>query len=67
MERSLARASELAAVPARSFALTKGLLRRPVLERIERLAAELDPAVIEAWACAEVRRAISGFVERTLS
>ncbi len=65
-EESIRRASELAAVPATSFTLTKRLLRRPVLDRIERLAVELDTGVAEAWTSTEVREAIRGFVRKML-
>ena len=58
-------AQALAAVPASAFALTKRLLRGPVLERIH-VGAALDAVVQDAWASAEIVDAVRGYVERTL-
>lgn len=66
LERSLATAAELAAIPEPAFALTKRLLRAPLLERIERYAGEIDAAVLENWSRPETAAAIRAFLDRTL-
>jgi enoyl-CoA hydratase/carnithine racemase len=58
-------AQALAAIPVSAFALTKRLLREPVLERIH-VGAALDAIVQDAWASAEILDAVRGYVERTL-
>ena len=65
VEEAIAVAQALAAVPASAFALTKRLLRGPVLERIH-VGAALDAVVQDAWASAEIVDAVRGYVERTL-
>jgi enoyl-CoA hydratase/carnithine racemase len=62
---AIAVAEALAAVPPTAFALTKRLLREPVLERIH-VGAALDALAQEAWTSAEVLDAIRAYVARTL-
>lgn len=64
LPRALAAAEELAAFPARSFALTKRVLRRPAVEAVER-ASGLRDRIVDTWASPEVLGAIRGYVERT--
>jgi enoyl-CoA hydratase len=65
-EEALAAAQALAAIPPTAFALTKRLLREPVLERIH-VGAALDEHVREAWASEEILDAVRRYVERTLT
>lgn len=65
LDEALAVAEALAAIPPTAFALTKRLLREPVLERIH-VGAPLDALVQEAWASTEVLDAVHGYVARTL-
>jgi enoyl-CoA hydratase len=58
-------AQSLAAMPPSAFALTKRLLREPVLERIH-VGAALDAVAQEAWASPEILAAVRAYVGRTL-
>jgi enoyl-CoA hydratase len=64
--RALERARELAAVPGASFALTKRLRRRSVLEQLERHAARDAAQTLALWSSAETLAAVDAFVQRTL-
>lgn len=67
LERALQRARELAAIPARSFELTKLQARSPSRERLaQRSSQEADALVLQAWNSPEVVTAIRRYVEKTL-
>ena len=66
LERALAVAEQLGRVPAETYALIKGAVRRPVLERIAAHGAEHDEAAARGWQSDEVKTAIRGFVDRTV-
>lgn len=67
LERALVRAREFAAIPARSFELTKLQARSPIRERLARPSTqEADAQVLEAWNSPEVVTAIRQYVEKTL-
>ncbi len=66
MERSLAVAREMAAVPPVSFRRAKLDLRRDVLEAWERHGADHDREMLEAWSSPEVEQAVRAYVEKTL-
>lgn len=66
LARALERAEELAAVPARSYALTKRLRRAAAFERIERDGPALAAEIRAAWSSPEVLAAVEGYVARTL-
>lgn len=67
LERALVRARELAAIPARSFELTKLQARSPSRERLAQPARqEVDAQVLEAWNSPEIVEAIRQYVEKTL-
>jgi len=66
LERALGRARELAAIPSGSFALTKRQLRGPVLERIDRLTAELEDEVLALWKSPEVLASMRTFFEKVV-
>ena len=63
--RAIAAAEELAAFPARAFALTKRQVRRPAIEAVER-ASSLAPRILDAWSSPEILAAIRAYVDRTL-
>ena len=66
MDRALEAAARLAKIPARSFALTKQLLRRPTVEQIERYTSIIDPQVLHAWEDSKIQAAIQDFLDRTV-
>lgn len=65
LDRAVERAGKLASPPGRSFAITKRLLRRPALERLEREGSRSEE-ILDAWASDEVLGAIRGYVQRIL-
>jgi len=66
LERAVAAARRLGAIPHASFATTKRALRAPALERYRLAAAAADPEIVETWCSPEVRAAVAAHVERTL-
>jgi enoyl-CoA hydratase len=66
LERALAVARELCAIPARSFELTKRYLRQPTLDTLERHRTASTPEVLEAWSSPRVLDAIRAYVEKTI-
>lgn len=65
LDRALAAARRLAAIPPATFRLTKELLRAPTAERIAAHRARFDDGVRAAWASPEVRAAVEDFAART--
>lgn len=65
LDRALECATKLSAPPARSFAITKRLLRRPAIERLEREGSRSEE-ILDAWASEEVLGAIGRYVQRVL-
>ncbi|MCC6407517.1 MAG: enoyl-CoA hydratase/isomerase family protein [Planctomycetes bacterium] len=59
-------ADELAAIPARTFALTKERLRAPAREFLEARMRASQAETIAAWCEPETLAAVRAFVERTL-
>ncbi len=67
LERALERARGLAAIPVRSFELTKLQARSPSRERLAQPSRQkVDAQVLEAWNSPEVVEAIRQYVEKTL-
>jgi enoyl-CoA hydratase len=66
LPQALAAAERLAAIPPRAFAHTKGLLRRPALDFLERHGAAANAEVLELWCSEPVQAAVRTYVERTL-
>jgi enoyl-CoA hydratase len=66
LERAVAAARRLGAIPHVSFATTKRALRAPALERYRLAAPAADPEIVETWCSPEVRAAVAAHVERTL-
>lgn len=63
LDRAVATAAGLAAVPARTFELTKLELRRPYLEAIRQRSAAVDPDVEAAWKSEAALKAIQAYVD----
>jgi enoyl-CoA hydratase len=66
VDRAVAAAKSLAALPANTFAMTKRQMHMDAIERMEREGDEIDAAVIEAWAAPQATATIRAYVERTL-
>jgi enoyl-CoA hydratase len=66
LARAVELARELGALPPRAFALNKRMLRRAVLERIERELPRCAERVLEQWCAPATRAAIERFVQATL-
>jgi enoyl-CoA hydratase len=65
VDRAVAAAERLAAIPAPAFALTKRQVRQPVLERLGEARPGFDRAAEEVWTSPEARETIRSSVERT--
>jgi enoyl-CoA hydratase len=65
LDRAFAAAESMAALRADLFAFTKQQMRQPVLERLERARASVEPAVRAHWSSTETREAVRGYVART--
>lgn len=66
LDRALAVAGRLAAVPPATFALTKAQLQADVRERIDARRGDWDGAAADLWGSEPVLAGITQFVERTL-
>jgi enoyl-CoA hydratase len=64
LERAVAAAKALAALPPKAFALTKRQIHAPALERIQ--SPELDAAIAQIWTAPETLARIRDYVARTL-
>lgn len=67
LERAVAAAEALLAVPAAAFELTKRQLRQPVQDRLQVTRADLDRVVDAIWRSVDTRAAIRRYVDRTLT
>lgn len=65
LDRAIAVATRLAAIPAGAFALTKEALTAPILERTDRHAG-LNARVVEAWLQPHTYDTIRAYLERTV-
>ena len=66
LDEAIAVAEGMAALPLTAFALTKGQLREPALQRIGAGQA-MDAAVQDVWASDETLTAVREYVSRTLA
>ncbi|MGE3145741.1 MAG: enoyl-CoA hydratase/isomerase family protein [Pseudorhodoplanes sp.] len=66
LERALAEAGKLAALPPQAFAMTKRQSRRPVAESWARVGRGFEDAVTEIWTQPDALQRIRAYVERTL-
>lgn len=64
LERAVAAAKSLAALPSKAFALSKRQIRAPALERMQ--SPELDAAIVQIWTAPETLDHIRDYVARTL-
>lgn len=66
LERAVAEAERLAAVPTASYTLTKRAMVAPALARAARLAAEVGAEVAAAWEAPETAERIRDYLARTV-
>ncbi len=66
IERALAAAGNLARLPSPTFALTKGQIRQPVIDRMAKDGARVDALAEQIWTSPDTLAHVRGFVERTL-
>lgn len=59
-------AERFAAIPRKSFRLTKRLMRQPTLERYEKFKHSFDAEAAEIWASHEIHQTIRGYLEKTI-
>ena len=64
LERAVAAAKALAALPPKAFALTKRQIRAPALERMQ--SPEFDAAIAQIWTAPETLTRVRDYVARTL-
>jgi enoyl-CoA hydratase len=64
LERAVAAANALAALPPKAFALTKRQIHAPALERMQ--SPELDAAIMQIWTAPETLERVRDYVSRTL-
>jgi enoyl-CoA hydratase len=65
LDRAIAAAKTLAALPPAAFVLTKRQTRQPALERLESVGRAVDAAVEEIWTAPETLERIRDYVART--
>jgi enoyl-CoA hydratase len=66
LERARSIAEELARLPVDAYRLAKTQLRRPAVERADRLARETGSEVVAAWSSPHTHAAIRAYLERTV-
>jgi enoyl-CoA hydratase len=64
LERAVAAATSLAALPPTAFALSKRQIHAPALERMQR--PDLDAAIEQIWTAPETLERVRDYVARTL-
>jgi enoyl-CoA hydratase len=64
LDRAIAAATTLAALPPAAFALTKRQLRAPTIERLD--DKKVDAAIARIWEAPETLGRVRDYVERTL-
>jgi len=66
MDRSLALAQELGAIPSAAFRSTKAMLHRPTLDKIEKLDPDRKEEIRLSWRSPETMQIIRDYLERTI-
>ena len=65
MDRALAAATTLAALPPATFAMTKGQLRQPLMDRMAKDGPRIDALAEKIWTSADTLSHVRDFVART--
>jgi enoyl-CoA hydratase len=66
LERAVAAARALSALPPAAFALSKRQTRQPALERLDNVGRAIDAAVEEIWTAPDTLARVGDYVTRTL-
>ena len=66
LDRAVARAEQLASIPAATFAHTKGSLRDRYWTEVETTGRQRDAEMLEVWKSPATMAAISAYVQKTL-
>ncbi len=66
LTRACELAETLAAIPGDSFALTKKLMRQPVLERYQRFHHGNDPEALKIWASPENLKRLAAYLQKVV-
>ena len=66
LERALAAARALAALPPATFAMTKGQIRQSLIDRMAEHGPRVDALAEQIWTSADTIEHVRGFVARTL-
>jgi enoyl-CoA hydratase len=64
--RCMELAHELGAAPTAAFALTKGILRLPALDALDRHGARVREENLRVWTAPKTLRAVESYIEKTL-
>jgi enoyl-CoA hydratase len=66
MERALAEARRLMALPPKAFAISKQQIRQPVQDRLAAHGARVDAEAEAVWTAPETLAHVQSYVARTL-
>lgn len=66
LDRAVDAAAQMGSLAGDAFALSKRQIRSAALERMQRLAPEVDPQVLEIWSRPETLAGIRSFLEKTV-
>jgi enoyl-CoA hydratase len=66
MDRALAEANALGALPPATFAMTKGQIRQPLIDRMAKDGPRVDALAEKIWTSPDTLSHVRAFVERTL-
>ena len=65
MGRALAAAQTLAALPPATFAMTKGQIRQPLIDRMAKDGARVEALAEKIWTAPETLARVQDYVSRT--
>jgi enoyl-CoA hydratase len=66
MERAMMAAQTLANLPPATFAITKGQLRQPLIDRMAKDGARVDAIAAQIWTNADTLERVGAYVAKTL-
>ena len=66
IDRALAEAKALGTLPPATFAMTKGQIRQPVIDRMAKHGPRVDALAEKIWTAPETLALVRDYVARTL-